>query len=113
MRMDEYVQILVDGWRMTSGSSHREMAVEAVRALVAAKVLEEPDPAESIAPAEDLLETLEMAREALERVERAYHESTSKRITAPMYRPVRDARARCEQSVTALAEAIRVVGARA
>lgn len=69
--------------------------------------------AESIEPAEDLLETLEMARAALERVERAYHESTSKRITAPLYRPVRDARARCEQSVTALTEAIQVVRARA
>lgn len=62
--------------------------------------------------ADDLLETLRLAQAALGRVEMAYYETTSKRITGPILRPVRLARERVEQSVTSLTAAIGVVRAR-
>lgn len=59
-------------------------------------------------PLESLLGVLQEASGALETVGKAYH-STSKRVTAPVYRAVRDAKESADRTITELTNASRVV----
>lgn len=98
-------------WTDDGRTTHDELGQVALIAEQDGQNMTAPPAEDGVAntsPLESLLGVLQEASGALETVGKAYH-STSKRVTAPVYRAVRDAKESADRTITELTNAIRVV----